>query len=86
MAPCRQRPGACAILTLSRAPVNINPVSLRVNLHLASPYLAVHDEAIVLLRRLPRVPDDYDVLFLQGGRARCRVDSRVRPHELRIRS
>ena len=35
--------------------------------HRGKAYEAVHNEAIALLRELLGVPDDYDVLFLQGG-------------------
>jgi len=35
--------------------------------HRGKAYEAVHDEAIRLLKSLISIPDDYDVLFLQGG-------------------
>src|SRR5580765_7370706 len=35
--------------------------------HRGKAYEAVHNEAISLLRELCGVPDDYHVLFLQGG-------------------
>lgn len=35
--------------------------------HRGKAFEAVHNEAIALLRKLLSVPDDYDVLFLQGG-------------------
>lgn len=35
--------------------------------HRGKAYESVHDEAISLLRSLLSIPDDYDVLFLQGG-------------------
>ena len=35
--------------------------------HRGKAYEAVHDEAILLLRELLRVPSSHDVLFLQGG-------------------
>jgi phosphoserine aminotransferase len=35
--------------------------------HRGKQYEAVHDEAIALLRELLRIPDTYEVLFLQGG-------------------
>lgn len=35
--------------------------------HRGKAFDAVHNEAISLLRRLLRVPDDYHVLFMQGG-------------------
>jgi len=35
--------------------------------HRGKEYEAVHDEAIALVRELLSVPDDYHVLFLQGG-------------------
>src|SRR5580700_1269712 len=35
--------------------------------HRGKAYEAVHEEAIALLREVLRIPDTYDVLFLQGG-------------------
>src|SRR3954466_5014608 len=35
--------------------------------HRGKEYEAVHNEAIALLRELLSIPEDYDVLFLQGG-------------------
>jgi len=35
--------------------------------HRSAPYDAVHQGAIDLLRRLLSVPDDFDILFIQGG-------------------
>src|SRR6478609_7765395 len=35
--------------------------------HRGKVYEAIHDEAIALLKELMAIPDDYDVLFLQGG-------------------
>jgi len=35
--------------------------------HRGKEYAAVHEEAVANLRRLMSLPDDYDVLFLQGG-------------------
>ena len=35
--------------------------------HRGKEYEAVHNRAITLLKELLSVPDDYDVLFLQGG-------------------
>jgi len=35
--------------------------------HRGKEYEAVHDEAIALVRQLLGVPDDYEVLFVQGG-------------------
>jgi phosphoserine aminotransferase len=35
--------------------------------HRGKAYEAVHNEALSLVRELLQVPDDYDVLFLQGG-------------------
>src|SRR5688572_24873211 len=35
--------------------------------HRGKVYDAVHEEATDLVRRLMRVPSDYDILFLQGG-------------------
>jgi phosphoserine aminotransferase len=35
--------------------------------HRGKEYEAVHNEAVLLLRQLLGVPDEYDVLFLQGG-------------------
>src|SRR5262245_42130245 len=42
-------------------------MSIMEHSHRGKAYEAVHDEAIRLLRELLAVPDDYDVLFLQGG-------------------
>ena len=35
--------------------------------HRGKEYEAVHNQAIALLRELLSIPEDYDVLFLQGG-------------------
>ena len=35
--------------------------------HRSSEYQAVHDQAITRLRRLLAIPDDFEVLFIQGG-------------------
>lgn len=35
--------------------------------HRSKEYQAVHDQAITLLRKLLAIPDDYEVLFIQGG-------------------
>src|SRR5579872_3803812 len=35
--------------------------------HRGKAYMAVHEEAEALCRELAGIPDDYDVLFLQGG-------------------
>ncbi len=35
--------------------------------HRGKVYDAVHEEALTLVRRLLNVPEDYDILFLQGG-------------------
>lgn len=42
-------------------------MSLLEHSHRGGAYDAVHTEALALVRRLLSVPDDYDVLFLQGG-------------------
>jgi phosphoserine aminotransferase len=42
-------------------------MSIMEHSHRGKAYEAVHDEAIALTRRLLGVPDDYVVLFLQGG-------------------
>jgi phosphoserine aminotransferase len=42
-------------------------MSIMEHSHRGKAYEAVHDEAIRLLRELYGIPDDYDVLFLQGG-------------------
>ncbi|MFO0553175.1 MAG: 3-phosphoserine/phosphohydroxythreonine transaminase [Polyangiaceae bacterium] len=42
-------------------------MSIMEHSHRGKAYEAVHDEAISLLRGLLSIPDDYDVLFLQGG-------------------
>ena len=35
--------------------------------HRGKPFLAVYEEAVALIREVGNVPDEYDVLFLQGG-------------------
>lgn len=35
--------------------------------HRGKAYEAIHEEAVALLRELGRIPESYDVLFLQGG-------------------
>ena len=35
--------------------------------HRSKPFMAVNDEANALLRKLMNIPDDYSVLFVQGG-------------------
>lgn len=35
--------------------------------HRGKPFLQEYQEAVALVRELGRIPDDYDVLFLQGG-------------------
>ena len=35
--------------------------------HRSKPFMAVNDEANALLRELMNIPDDYEVLFVQGG-------------------
>ena len=35
--------------------------------HRGKVYEAIHDEAIALLKELMAIPDNYDILFLQGG-------------------
>src|SRR6185369_1435794 len=42
-------------------------MSIMEHSHRGKAYEAVHDEAIALVRELLGVPDDYHVLFLQGG-------------------
>src|SRR5512135_1480069 len=42
-------------------------MSIMEHSHRGKEYEAVHNEAIALLRELLAVPDDYHVLFLQGG-------------------
>ena len=42
-------------------------MSIMEHSHRGKAYEAVHNEAIALTRELLSVPDDYDVLFLQGG-------------------
>jgi phosphoserine aminotransferase len=42
-------------------------MSIMEHSHRGKAYEAVHNEAIALLRELLVIPDDYDVLFLQGG-------------------
>ncbi len=42
-------------------------MSIMEHSHRGKAYEAVHDEALGLIRSLMAIPDDYDVLFLQGG-------------------
>ena len=42
-------------------------MSIMEHSHRGKSYEAVHNEAISLLRELAAIPDDYEVLFLQGG-------------------
>lgn len=42
-------------------------ISVMEHSHRGKEYEAVHEEALTLLRGLLRVPDDYEILFLQGG-------------------
>jgi phosphoserine aminotransferase len=42
-------------------------MSIMEHSHRGKAYEAVHNEAISLLRELLSIPEDYDVLFLQGG-------------------
>lgn len=44
-----------------------NGLSLMEASHRSEMYDEVHNEAIALIRELYKLPDDYDVLFLQGG-------------------
>ncbi|AUX44016.1 MFS transporter [Sorangium cellulosum] len=44
-------------------------MSIMEHSHRGKAFEAVHNEAISLLRQLLRVPDDYHVLFMQGGAA-----------------
>lgn len=42
-------------------------MSIMEHSHRSKEYEAVHDEAIALIKELYKVPDNFDVLFLQGG-------------------
>src|SRR3984885_2367727 len=42
-------------------------MSIMEHSHRGKSYEAVHDEALRLLRELLAIPDEYDVIFLQGG-------------------
>ena len=50
--------------------------------HRSPEYDLVHNETLDLVRSLFQVPDDFEILFLQGGAAaqmrRCRIDHYVR--------
>ena len=35
--------------------------------HRSKPYMEIHEEAITLLKELMNIPDDYKILFVQGG-------------------
>ena len=47
--------------------VNGSGMSIMEHSHRAKVYESIHNEAISLLRELAAIPDNYDVLFLQGG-------------------
>ena len=49
-------------------------------------YEAVHNEAIALITELLGVPDDYDVLFLQGGASQQFADGADEPAPRRARA
>ncbi|MCU0690729.1 MAG: 3-phosphoserine/phosphohydroxythreonine transaminase, partial [Polyangiaceae bacterium] len=65
-------PAALPLAALERAQQELldfrgTGMSILEHSHRGKDYDAVHNEAIALLRELLRVPDDYQVLFLQGG-------------------
>ena len=43
--------------------------------HRGKVYEAVHNEAIALLKELMAVPDNYDILLLQGGASYCKCST-----------
>jgi phosphoserine aminotransferase len=65
-------PAALPLSALERATRELVDIggtgmSIMEHSHRGKTYEAVHNEAIALARELLRVPDDYDVLLLQGG-------------------
>lgn len=65
-------PAALPLAALERAERELldyagTGMSIMEHSHRDAPYEAVHFEAIALLRELLAIPDDYDVLLLQGG-------------------
>ncbi|HEY3491269.1 MAG TPA: 3-phosphoserine/phosphohydroxythreonine transaminase [Candidatus Deferrimicrobiaceae bacterium] len=65
-------PAALPLPALERAKAEFldfagSGMSVMEHSHRGKEYEAVHNEAIALVRELLNVPDDYEVLFLQGG-------------------
>jgi phosphoserine aminotransferase len=65
-------PAALPLPALERAQAELTDfagtgMSVMEQSHRGKDYEKVHDEAIALMRELLAVPDDYDVLFVQGG-------------------
>src|SRR6185436_5381694 len=65
-------PAALPLAALERAQAELldlggTGMSIMEHSHRGKAYEAVHNEAIALVRELCCVPDDYHVLFLQGG-------------------
>src|SRR5258707_15284195 len=65
-------PAALPLAALERARDELldfagSGMSVMEHSHRGKEYEAVHDEALALLRELSGIPEDYDVLLLQGG-------------------
>jgi phosphoserine aminotransferase len=65
-------PAALPVVALERARDELldfegSGMSVMENSHRSKVYEAVHDRALSLLRELMAIPEDYDVVFLQGG-------------------
>ncbi|MEZ4224925.1 MAG: 3-phosphoserine/phosphohydroxythreonine transaminase [Polyangiaceae bacterium] len=65
-------PAALPLAALERAQrelldIDGTGMSIMEHSHRGKTYEAVHNEALALLRELYQVPDDYDILFMQGG-------------------
>ena len=65
-------PAALPLAALERAQKELldisgSGMSVMEHSHRGKVYEAIHDEAIALLKELMAIPDNYDILFLQGG-------------------
>src|SRR3954453_5415880 len=65
-------PAALSLGVLERAQQELldiggSGMSVMEHSHRGKLYEAIHDEAIALVKELLAVPDNYDILFLQGG-------------------
>ena len=65
-------PSALPLAALERAQkelldINGSGMSVMEHSHRGKVYEAIHNEAIALLKELMAIPDNYDILFLQGG-------------------